>query len=78
MSCAQECVKYRTCGVAIYYPQSQICSLYDEDSSLGQISTIGTEESFVLAMNIRQPQSMYVLQFSLINTYVIFSVKAIH
>ena len=57
MKCAQACLQYGTCQTATYYEQIQTCSLFNEKSAVGQISTGTNQASSVLAINNRDPSS---------------------
>lgn len=55
--CAQKCSSYATCRTATYFQETQTCSLYNENSDVGQISNAVHQASFVLSMTDVQPLS---------------------
>ncbi|CAF0929098.1 unnamed protein product [Adineta steineri] len=53
--CAHKCLTYTMCQTATYYEQIQICSLYSEKYSVGQILGGINQASSVLEMKNREP-----------------------
>ena len=49
-SCAQQCLNHRKCRTATYYQDIKTCSLFSEDSNVGQISAIANQARFVLSI----------------------------
>jgi len=57
IKCAEKCLQYDMCQTATYYEDIYTCSLYNQKSSAGQISSAGNSASSVLAMIKREPTS---------------------
>ena len=49
-ACAHQCLNQRKCRMATYYQDIKTCSLFSENSSIGQISNVADQASFVLSM----------------------------
>ena len=48
--CAQQCLSHAECRTATYYQDMKTCSLFSENSAVGQISAVANQASFVLSM----------------------------
>lgn len=53
-TCAQQCLNDRRCRTAAYYQDIKTCSLFSENSDVGQISTVANQVSFVLSMTMSE------------------------
>ena len=57
LECSKECLAYQTCRTANYDSNTQMCSLYNERSTYGQILNATNPTSSILIMKTRDPAS---------------------
>jgi len=70
--CAIECLTYDRCQTAVYYENEQVCSLFYEKSSIGQIIPTINEISSVLVIEDRQPLSKLFLYLEKMFSFEMF------
>jgi len=55
--CSVKCLNHERCQTVIYYHETLVCSLFCEESSVGQMVNGTNQASSVMSMTNRQPTS---------------------